>query len=76
MSNDTFIGSVQDIKAIPSDIREIYKTAGELDLLRYIKMSADRGHYICHSQSLDLYLTSATIHQLVCGIPTCCSPHL
>jgi ribonucleoside-diphosphate reductase alpha chain len=49
-------GSVQHIDIIPVDIREKYKTVWEIPMRTLIDMSADRGAYICQSQSLNLWL--------------------
>lgn len=49
-------GSVQQIKEIPSNIKEIYKTAFEMSLKGVISQSADRGPFICQSQSLNLFI--------------------
>ena len=57
-------GSVQSISAIPADIRERYKTAYEIKQRDIIDMSADRGAYICQSQSLNLFVESPTIAKL------------
>ena len=49
-------GSVQHIDVIPSDIREKYKTVWEIPMRTLIDMAADRGAFICQSQSLNLWL--------------------
>ena len=49
-------GSVQDIKEIPDYIKERYKTGWEIKQKHLIDMSADRGKYICQSQSLNLFI--------------------
>lgn len=67
----TLVGSVQAIEAIPYDICNVYKTAWELDRLQCIKLSADCGQFICHSQSIDIYLTSTTAAHLVCIVNVC-----
>ncbi len=57
-------GSIQHIMDIPAPIRELYKTAWELSQKVLIDMSADRGAYICQSQSLNLFVESATFSKL------------
>ena len=47
-------GSIQDIEGIPDDLKELYKTVWEIPMRNLIDMSADRGAYICQSQSLNL----------------------
>jgi ribonucleoside-diphosphate reductase alpha subunit len=49
-------GSVQNIPSIPDNIKEIYKTVWEIGNKALIDMSADRGKYICQSQSLNLFM--------------------
>jgi len=49
-------GSIQHIESIPASIREKYKTVWELPMRHLIDMAADRGAYICQSQSLNLWL--------------------
>lgn len=57
-------GSVQHIEEIPAHIREIYKTVWEIKQRNIIDMAADRGAYICQSQSLNLFIESPTISKL------------
>jgi len=57
-------GSVQNIDSIPADIRERYKTAYEIKQRDIIDMSADRGAFICQSQSLNLFVESPTFAKL------------
>ena len=71
-------GSVQHIPSIPDDIKEIYKTVWELKQKDLIEMSADRGKFICQSQSLNLFiegvnaakLTAAHFHSWKLGLKT------
>ena len=53
-------GSIQNIMEIPSEIRELYKTAWEIPQKVLIDMAADRAPFICQSQSLNLFLTEPT----------------
>jgi len=48
-------GSIQHIELIPEAIREKYKTVWEIPMRVLIDMAADRGAYICQSQSLNLW---------------------
>jgi ribonucleoside-diphosphate reductase alpha chain len=57
-------GSIQQINEIPADIRELYKTMWEIKQRNIIDMAADRGAYICQSQSLNLFIESPTISKL------------
>jgi len=51
-------GSVQQIEGIPAAIKDIYKTVWEIKQRAIIDMAADRGAYICQSQSLNLFIDS------------------
>jgi ribonucleoside-diphosphate reductase alpha subunit len=57
-------GSVQHIEAIPQEIRDKYKTVWELPMKHLIDMSADRGAFICQSQSLNLWLEDPNYNSL------------
>ena len=57
-------GSVQHIDEIPQDIKEIYKTVWEIKQRHLIDMAADRGAYICQSQSLNLFVEKPTTAKL------------
>ncbi|MDW3209007.1 MAG: ribonucleoside-diphosphate reductase subunit alpha [Reichenbachiella sp.] len=49
-------GSIQNIPEIPQDIKDLYRTVWEISQKSIIDMSADRGAYICQSQSLNIHL--------------------
>ena len=51
-------GSVQNIPDIPKFIKERYKTAWEIKQKDILDMAADRGKFICQSQSLNLFVES------------------
>jgi ribonucleoside-diphosphate reductase alpha subunit len=57
-------GSVQSIAEIPQNIKDIYKTVWEISQKAIIDMSADRGAYICQSQSLNIHLTDPNFGKL------------
>jgi ribonucleoside-diphosphate reductase alpha chain len=57
-------GSVQHIEEIPADIKELYKTVWEIKQRTIIDMAADRGAYICQSQSLNLFVDNPTTSKL------------
>ena len=71
-------GSVQHIPSIPDDIKEVYRTVWEIKQKDLIEMSADRGKFICQSQSLNLFiegvnaakLTAAHFHSWKLGLKT------
>ncbi|MEJ8804370.1 ribonucleoside-diphosphate reductase subunit alpha [Pontibacter sp. H249] len=57
-------GSVQDIPNIPQHIKDLYKTVWEISQRTVIDMSADRGAYICQSQSLNLHVMNVNFGKL------------
>ncbi|MGE0770888.1 MAG: ribonucleoside-diphosphate reductase subunit alpha [Cyclobacteriaceae bacterium] len=57
-------GSVQAIPEIPQNVKDIYKTVWEISQKAIIDMSADRGAYICQSQSLNIHLTDPNFGKL------------
>jgi ribonucleoside-diphosphate reductase alpha subunit len=57
-------GSIQSIPEIPQNIKDIYKTVWEISQKAIIDMSADRGAYICQSQSLNIHLTNPNFGKL------------
>ncbi len=57
-------GSVQGIDGIPAHIKEIYKTVWEIKQRNVIDMAADRGAFICQSQSLNLFVDAPTTSKL------------
>ena len=57
-------GSVQSIPEIPQNIKDIYKTVWEISQKVIIDMSADRGAYICQSQSLNIHITNPNFGKL------------
>ncbi len=57
-------GSVQNIEEIPAKLKEIYKTVWEIKQRTIIDMSADRGAFICQSQSLNLFVEQPNFAKL------------
>lgn len=57
-------GSVQAIAEIPATLKERYKTVWEIKQKTLIDMAADRGAFICQSQSLNLFVADPTIAKL------------
>lgn len=49
-------GSVQDIEEIPEELKQLYKTVWEIKQRVIIDMAADRGAFICQSQSMNLFM--------------------
>ncbi|HWK06705.1 MAG TPA: ribonucleoside-diphosphate reductase subunit alpha [Puia sp.] len=57
-------GSIQQIEEIPDSVKEIYKTVWEIKQRNIIDMAADRGAYICQSQSLNLFVETPSASKL------------
>jgi len=57
-------GSVQHIRGIPDELRELYKTVWEVKQRSLLDMAADRGAFVDQSQSLNLFLAEPTIGKL------------
>jgi len=57
-------GSIQDIAEIPADVKELYKTVWEIKMRSIIDMAADRGAYVCQSQSLNLFINAPNASKL------------
>lgn len=52
-------GSIQNIEEIPQFLRDLYKTVWEIKQKVIIDMAADRGAFICQSQSMNIHLEAA-----------------
>ena len=57
-------GSIQEIAEIPQELKDLYKTVWEIKMRNIIDMAADRGAYICQSQSLNLFINSPNASKL------------
>ncbi len=57
-------GSIQQIREIPDDLKALYKTVWEIKQKDLIDMAADRGAFICQSQSLNLFIENANFAKL------------
>jgi ribonucleoside-diphosphate reductase subunit M1 len=57
-------GSIQDIPEIPIYLKNKYKIVWEIPMKHLIEMSADRGAFICQSQSLNLWMKEPTYNKL------------
>lgn len=53
-------GSIQGMKELPEDLRELYKTVWEIPMKTLINLARDRAPFICQSQSLNLFLAEPT----------------
>lgn len=57
-------GSIQNIDEIPQNIKDLYRTVWEIPQRAIIDMAADRGAYICQSQSLNLFIQNPNFAKL------------
>jgi len=57
-------GSVQNIIEIPAHLKALYKTAWEISQKAIVDLAADRGAYICQSQSLNIFMENANFGKL------------
>ncbi|MEN9421225.1 MAG: hypothetical protein RLZZ107_699 [Bacteroidota bacterium] len=57
-------GSIQNIQEIPQRLKDLYKTAWEISQKAIIEQAADRGAYICQSQSLNIFMENANFGKL------------
>ena len=57
-------GSVQQLTILPEHIRNKYKIVWEIPMKHVIDMSADRGAFVCQSQSLNLWVEDPTYNTL------------
>ena len=57
-------GSVQNVAEIPKHIRQVYKTVWEISQRVILDMAADRGAYICQSQSMNVHIAEPNTSKL------------
>ena len=57
-------GSIQGFEEIPEDIKQLYRTVWEVSQKSIIDMAADRGAYICQSQSMNIHMQDANFGKL------------
>ncbi|MFM9946881.1 MAG: ribonucleoside-diphosphate reductase subunit alpha [Saprospiraceae bacterium] len=57
-------GSVQNIPDLPQDLKDLYRTVWELSQKAIIDMAADRGAFICQSQSMNLFVENPNYGKL------------
>ena len=57
-------GSIQNIDIVPQEIKDLYKTTWEISMKVLIDQSADRGAFICQSQSLNLFMENPNFSKL------------
>ena len=57
-------GSIANVKGIPDELKDVYRTAWEIPQRALIDMAAERGAFIDQSQSLNLFMDTPTIGKL------------
>jgi ribonucleoside-diphosphate reductase alpha chain len=57
-------GSIQEIEEIPSQLKQVYKTAWELPQKELIDMAVARSTFVCQAQSLNLFMDNPTVGKL------------
>ena len=57
-------GSIQDFDDVPQHLRDLYKTVWEISQKVVIDMAADRGAFICQSQSMNLFVENVNFGKL------------
>jgi ribonucleoside-diphosphate reductase alpha chain len=57
-------GSIQDIPEIPLNIKELFKTVWEIKQKNIIDLAADRGPFVCQTQSMNVFMESPNFAKL------------
>ena len=57
-------GSIQQLTNVPDNIKNKYKVVWEIPMKHIIDMAADRGAFICQSQSMNLWMAEPTYNKL------------
>lgn len=57
-------GSIQSIAEIPQDLKDLYKTVWEIKQRVILDQAADRGAFICQSQSMNVHMAEPTVGKL------------
>ncbi|MFT4686531.1 MAG: ribonucleoside-diphosphate reductase alpha subunit, partial [Neolewinella sp.] len=57
-------GSIADFNDVPQHLRDLYKTVWEISQRVVIDMAADRGAFICQSQSMNLFVENVNFKKL------------
>jgi ribonucleoside-diphosphate reductase alpha chain len=66
MKNELIVanGSIQHMENIPAPIKLLYRTVWEIPQKAILDMAADRGAYICQSQSLNIHIQEPNFGKL------------
>jgi ribonucleoside-diphosphate reductase alpha chain len=57
-------GSVLNIGRVPTELKQIYKTAYEISMKVIIDMAADRQRFVCQAQSMNLFVPNANVAKI------------
>ncbi|MBB4079761.1 ribonucleoside-diphosphate reductase alpha chain [Lewinella aquimaris] len=57
-------GSIQEFDDVPQHLRDLYKTVWEISQKIVIDMAADRGAFVCQSQSMNLFVENVNFGKL------------
>lgn len=57
-------GSVQGVPGVPPDVQRVFRTAWELSMRAVIDLAADRGPFVCQSQSMNLFVAEPSARKL------------
>ena len=57
-------GSIQEFDDVPQHLRDLYKTVWEISQKVVIDMAADRGAFVCQSQSMNLFVENVNFGKL------------
>ena len=57
-------GSIQDFPEVPQRLKDLYKTVWEISQKAIIDLAADRGAFVCQSQSLNLFVENPNFGKL------------
>ncbi len=57
-------GILDGIEELPSDVKELYKTAWDISQKTLVDLAADRQNFICQSQSLNLFIEDPSVGKL------------
>jgi len=58
------MGSIQNIENIPDHIKKVFRTVWEISQKSIVEMAADRGPFICQSQSLNIHIAKPNLRAM------------
>eukprot|EP00750_Incisomonas_marina_P025764 INCI5662.2.p1 GENE.INCI5662.2~~INCI5662.2.p1 ORF type:complete len:811 (+),score=153.52 INCI5662.2:149-2581(+) len=57
-------GSVQNVHALPQELKDLYKTVWEIPQKHMLQLAIDRAPFICQSQSLNVHMAAPTMPKM------------